>query len=59
MNFCHTKQYLNSAIPYCQRLLNEYFTLLGDQEEQEEEQEEERRPWTGDDIDATYMNYDL
>ena len=41
VNFCRTKQYLNSAIPYCQRLLNEYFTLLEDQEEQEEEQEEE------------------
>ena len=30
VNFCRTKQYLNSAIPYCQRLLNEYFNLLGD-----------------------------
>ena len=25
VNFCRTKQYLNSAIPYCQRLLNKHY----------------------------------
>ena len=39
VNFGRTQSYTNSAIPYCQRLLNEHFRRL--EEEREEEGEEE------------------
>ena len=43
VNFAHTENYRNSAVPYCQRLLNADFQLEEERRRQKEEEEEERR----------------
>ena len=68
MNFCRTSQYKKSAIPFCQRLANEYcyWAQLEDEEEGERDGEEggerevggREKEW-GVERGIENMNYDL
>ena len=43
VNFAHTTMYKNSAVPYCQRVLNQLEEEEGRRRGEEEEEEERRR----------------
>ena len=40
VNFAHNEFYRNSAIPYCQRLLNDHMKKQMDEEQKKEEKKE-------------------